>query len=307
MTTTRQLHHGDCLDVLRQRIPDACVDLVYLDPPFNTGVERRLRDRGFADVWRWDATVEGELAELAEPTAAPGVAGLVRLVRDELGDDALAAYLVGLGRRLVEVRRVLKPAGSVYLHCDPTASHYLKVLLDTVLGKEKFQREIVWRVGWVSGFKSRARNWVRNHDVLLYYAGPGFTFNKEYLAYPPGYRRRDGAIPSGPGVPLEDTWNCHPADELNSIMIMSFSREKLGYPTQKPRALLERIIRASSNPGDVVLDPYCGSGTTPAAAEALGRGWIGVDANPAALELTERRLREEFPELEFDLECGKRT
>lgn len=197
--------------------------------------------------------------------------------------------------RLIELRRALKRTGSLYLHCDPTASHYLKILLDAVFGPERFQREIVWRIGWVSGYKTQAKNWIRNHDILLYYTKTDeFTFNKEYIPYPSDYRRRDGKRPTGKGIPIEDTWNCHPADTLNSIMIMSFSREKLSYPTQKPLALLRRIIQASSNEGDVVLDPFCGCGTTVAAAQELRRHWLGIDITHLAVNLMKHRLQDMF-------------
>ena len=200
-----------------------------------------------------------------------------------------------MAERLSEIRRVLKSSGSVYLHCDPTASHYLKAVMDAVFGASCFRNEIVWRIGWVSGFKTQKKGWIRNHDTILYYlrsAKAAKHFNKEFLPYPDGYVRRDGKPPKGRGFPVEDTWNCHSGDVLDSIMIKSFSQEKLGYPTQKPVALLERIIRASSNPGDLVLDPFCGCGTTVAAADMLGRDWVGIDISPFAVDLMRTRLGE---------------
>ena len=191
------------------------------------------------------------------------------------------------------MRRILKDTGSIYLHCDPTAGHYLKLVMDVIFGERNFRNEIIWRIGWVSGYKTQKKGWIRNHDTLLYYIKTDKAiakFNKEYLAYPEGYVRRDGKPPTGKGIPIEDTWNCHSGDVLDSIMIKSFSREKLGYPTQKPIALLERIIKASSDEGDLVLDPFCGCGTTVHAAEALKRNWIGIDISNFAVGLIRERL-----------------
>jgi hypothetical protein len=144
----------------------------------------------------------------------------------------------------------------------------------------------------VSGFKSRARNWIRNHDTILFYtrAHRGFTFHKEYVPYPPGYVRRDGAPPTGKGYPIEDVWNASAIDRMDSIQIMSFSGEKIGYPTQKNESLLSRIVRTSSNTGDIVLDALVGSGTTGVVAEKLGRRWVCVDSSPLALHATRKRL-----------------
>lgn len=212
-------------------------------------------------------------------------------MRALLGSSNMLAYLSMMAPRLIELRRALKPTGSIYLHCDPTASHYLKVLMDAIFGTENFRREIIWRSGWVSGFKTRTRNWVRNHDVILYYLrdhNAEWTFNKD-LAYKPheeGYERRGGGE-NPKGVAIDDVW-----DEvaLYSPWIKSFSQEKLGYATQKPITLLERIISVSSKPGDVVLDPFCGCGTTIAAAQELGRPWIGIDITHLAVNLIKHRL-----------------
>lgn len=205
------------------------------------------------------------------------------------------AYLAYMAIRLIECQRILKKTGSIYLHCDPTMSHYLKTTMDCIFGEDQFRNEIVWRIGWVSGFKTQRRGWIRNHDTLLYYAYPKAvdTFNKEYIPYPEGYLRRDGKKPTGKGIPIEDTWNCHDGDVLNSINIMSFSQEKVGYPTQKPLALLERIIKASSSEGDMVLDPFCGCATTCIAAERLKRQWIGIDVSHKAYDLVKERLNKE--------------
>ena len=148
----------------------------------------------------------------------------------------------------------------------------------------------------MSGYKTQKRGWIRNHDIILYYLkseDAAKKFNKEYLPYPEGYRRRDGKLPTGKGIPIEDTWNCSNADVLDSIMIKSFSREKTGYPTQKTLALYERIVRASSNRGDFVLDPFCGCATTPIAAERLDRQWVGMDIWDKALDVVVKRLQEQ--------------
>ena len=295
-------YYGDNLEVMRQHIADHSVDLIYLDPPFKSDATYNMLFTGpdgappeingpapspvqaFADTWTWGEEACREFDLVCRET--PDIGVKLQAMRTILGDCGMLAYLTRMTARLLEMRRILKPNGSLYLHCDPTASHYLKVMLDAVLHPAggRLRSEIIWRIGWVSGFKTKKRGWIRNHDTILYYAlGGKFTFNKEYLPYPPGYVRRDGKAPTGAGIPIEDTWNCNPGDGLDSIMIKSFSREKLGYPTQKPLDLLRRIIRASSNPGDLVLDPFCGCGTACYAAGELGRHWIGIDVTALAL------------------------
>ncbi|NLC58843.1 MAG: site-specific DNA-methyltransferase [Armatimonadetes bacterium] len=251
------------------------IHLIYLDPPFDVGTDFHA------------GVALGEALPLLDQ--AP-VAGTVAY-RDRWGRGT-DSYLHTLYERLLLMRELLTDDGSLYLHCDWRANSSLRILCDEVFGPEAFQREIIWRIGWVSGYKGRARNWVRNHDTILFYTKtPGrFTFNKEYLPYPPGYRRRDGSPPRGPGYPLEDTWNCSDLDRLDSIQIMSFSGEKVGYATQKNENLLARIVRVSSNEGDLVADFYCGSGTTLAVAEKLGRRWIGCDLGRYALHTTRKRL-----------------
>ncbi|RMG10122.1 MAG: site-specific DNA-methyltransferase, partial [Deltaproteobacteria bacterium] len=247
---------GENLGLLAGLEPGS-VDLAYLDPPFYSGERyhfrttaggRRFEVGAFADQW-----------------------------------PSLGAYLAFLEDRLRLVARALSPRGSLYLHLDAQAAHYAKVLADEVLGAAHFSRQIVWRIGWVSGFKARAKNWVRNHDVLLYYARPGAPFERILLPHPEGYARRGGG--EGQGRPLDDVWV-----DLPSIQIMSYSGEKTGYGTQKNLALLERIVRASSRPGDRVLDPFAGAGTAAVAAHRLGRRFVVIDASPLAVHLTRRRL-----------------
>lgn len=258
----------------------ASVDLVYIDPPFATGSTFHHRS---------SLREDGEDAR----TVA---------FRDRF-DGGLDGWLSMMWPRLRLMHTLLRPGGSFYLHVDPTTVHYARVLLDEVFGSEGFQREIIWRIGWISGFKSAVKNWVRNHDVLLYYVkrevkgGRPATFNKLYLPYPTGYRRRDGQPPRGRGVPFDDVWNSHPlehelmgGDSLDSIQIKSLSREKTGYPTQKNESLLRRIIQASSNPGDLVLDAFAGASTTGVVAASEGRRFLLIDASPVALSVSRARL-----------------
>ncbi len=296
------LYYGDCLDWMQEWEAE-CVDLIYLDPPFNSNTSYNIlfdtsngtpaQVRAFEDTWKWDEAAVERTQDILNAIANP-THRVVKGLYDILGPSGMMAYLTYMAERLVEIRRLLKPTGSIYLHCDPTASHYLKIVMDAIFGKRNFRNEIVWRIGWISGFKSQKRGWIRNHDTILYYLrseGAAQRFNKEFIPYVEGYVRRDGKKPNGKGIPIEDTWNCSSGDVLDSIMIKSFSKEKLGYPTQKPVALLERIVKASSNEGDFVLDPFCGCGTSIVAAQNLGRRWAGIDISSFAVDLIqERRL-----------------
>ena len=275
------------------------VDLIYLDPPFNSGqqwsapVGSKAAGAAFKDAWTLDDVKEEWVEEIEEQN--PALHHTIVAAGFTHG-DSMQGYLTYMAIRLLEMRRLLKPTGSIYLHCDPIASHYLKSIMDAVLGHEQFRNEIIWRIGWVSGFKTQKLGWIRNHDTLLYYVASSLAtsrFNKEYIPYPDGYVRRDGKPPTGKGIPIEDTWNCSAGDVLDSIMIKSFSTEKTGYPTQKPLALLERVVSASSNVGEVVLDPFCGCATTCVAAEKLGRQWIGIDLSEKAYDLVVQRLAKE--------------
>lgn len=270
-----QLVWGDNLAVMRalRAAYAGRIALVYIDPPFATGADYVQR----------------------VPVARTAGAVARAAFRDRWAAHR-ADYLQMLYERLVLVYELLADGGALYVHLDPTMSHYVKVILDEVFGPEGFQREIVWRIGWVSGYKSAVPNWVRNHDTILYYTkGRPAVFNKEYVPYAPGYRRRGGG--RGRGYPIEDVWNANPceqalrgAESLDSIQIKSFSREKTGFPTQKNESLLRRIVRASSCPGDLVADFFCGSGTTLVVAEQLGRRWLGVDVSAQAVAAARRRL-----------------
>jgi DNA modification methylase len=247
-----QLFCMDNLELMKQ-LPDKCIDLIYCDILYNTG--KKFKD-----------------------------------FNDNLGtpQEAIEWYKP----RLIEMKRILKDTGSIYLQCDSNLVHYLKVKMDEIFGLNNFQRDIIWRIGWISGYKSKAKNWIRNHDDILYYTkSKEFTFNKEYIPYPENYVRRDGKKPKGEGIPVEDTWNCNNLDELNSIQIMSLSKEKVGYDTQKPEALLKRIIKTSSNEGDLVADFFMGSGTTCVAANKLDRNYLGCDINHKAIDITKNRIK----------------
>lgn len=263
---------GDRAHVLGELSRDHAgrVALVYIDPPFDTG----------------------ETFEFT--TAIPGAPEGTPRISTHAYDDArgLDAWLSWFSQTAVLLLGLLEDGGSLYVHLDAHVAHYAKVVLDEVFGRSAFQREIIWRIGWVSGFKSRARGWIRNHDTVLFYAKGGRpkTFHKEFVPYPRGYVRRDGKPPRGEGYPIEDVWNASDMDRLDSIQIMSFSGEKSGYPTQKNESLLARIVRASTCPGDLVLDCFVGSGTTAVAAERLGRRWLAGDASPVAIHVTRKRL-----------------
>ncbi|MEA2552508.1 MAG: adenine-specific DNA-methyltransferase [Fimbriimonadaceae bacterium] len=269
-----RLFRGDSQEALYWLLQEGhrgTVDLAYIDPPFGSGSNyaRKIQLRG----------VDGDLS-----ITVPAY--------QDLWSDG--AYLQFMLDRLVLLRELLSPTGSLYLHVDTAQAHYLKVICDEVFGRENFQREIVWRIGWVSGYKSQAKNWIRNHDTILFYSKDpdNFHFEKQYAPYADGYKRRGEGATKGKGHPIEDTWNCSEQDRLDSIQIKSFSAEKTGYPTQKNEQLIERIIRSSCPEGGRVLDCFVGSGTTAAVAQKLSRRWLAVDANPAAIHTTRTRLLE---------------
>jgi DNA modification methylase len=267
------------LEALVRAAPGS-VDLVYIDPPFATG-------NRFALVRRVGDKREGDEAELRLPAF------------DDAWDGGLAGFLRMLDPRLRLIRELLCETGSLYVHVDPTVGHAVKLLLDEIFGPRCFQREIVWRIGWVSGFKTRARNWIRNHDLIFFYTKDPqrFTFNKLWVPHVQGYSRREGKPAKAPGVAIEDVWNANSSElelsgraSLDSIQIKSFSREKTGWATQKNESLLARIIEASSDPGDVVADLFAGSGTTAVVAARLGRGFVACDHADAAVQIARARL-----------------
>ena len=385
---TNKLYFGDNLDILRACIPDESVDLIYLDPPFNSQAQYNLlfktpkteagaaQAEAFRDTWTWGE--ETNLAYQEIMRTGGSVARFSEALRAALGESDMMAYLVMMAVRLQALRRTLKPTGALYLHCDPTASHYLKVILDGIFGTDVFQNEIVWKR---TSAHSSARRWGDIHDILLFYSrSNGYRWNQTFVAYDdqykarynkrdalgrvwaddnltaPGLRHGDsgaawrGFNPSGKGnhwkisnravigvvgeaaaASLSTTQKLDVLDgdgliywprnggfprfkrvlgqglPLQDVVtdispLNSQARERIGYPTQKPLALLERIIAASSNPGDVVLDPFCGCGTTIEAAQRLGRQWIGIDVAIHAIKVIEARIAERFPGMRYRVE-----
>ena len=279
------LYLGDNLKILRD-IKDESVDLIYLDPPFNSNVDYKLdNDIVFSDKWTWNDT-----SELYYEQLTSGISKIIKGLYDICSND-LMAYLVMMSVRLIELYRVLKPTGSLYLHCDPTASHYLKIILDSIFGVENFRNEIIWH--YQNGGATK-RWFAKKHDVILFY-------NKSinYNFYPENVKitRTEKSLkraknPKGARISINNTTKL-PMDVWTDIQVLNpMSNERLGYPTQKPVALLERIILTSSKPGDVVLDPFCGCGTSIIVSEKLGRKWIGIDNNPLAIKLTRDRLND---------------
>jgi len=369
---TNALYYGDNLDVLRESIASESVDLIYLDPPFNSnasynvlfksssGEQSAAQIEAFGDSWHW--TTEG--SERAYDDVMSGknsdVSTMLRAMRLALGDNDMMAYLAMMAVRLIELHRVLKPTGSLYLHCDPTASHYLKLLLDGIFGPKRFLNEITWKR--TSAHNDGAR-YGRIQDRILFYSKSavrtfkhiGGEYSPEQLArfrYKENDRRYKAENLTAPHysetrtVPwrgthpgddrqwrfgideLERLWKdgrilqrrdgCPRKDGLKEYLdkcetpalqdlwtdidrIGNTSSERMHYQTQKPVALLERIISCSSNASDVVLDPFCGCGTTIHAAQKLGRPWIGIDVTHLAIGLVELRLKSAFPAIAFEV------
>ena len=278
---------GDNLQVMSHLLKKyrGQVDLIYIDPPFDSKADYKKK-----------IELRGKKAE-NDKTAFEE-----KQYTDIWSNDE---YLQFMYERLILLRELLSENGSIYIHLDENKNYLIRCILDEIFGKENFKREIIWRIGWVSGYKSAAKQWIRNHDMILYYSkSSNVTFNKKYIPYPEGYRRRDGGEPTGQGYPIEDTWNCSELDPLNSIQIISFSGEKVGYPTQKNENLLKRIIECSSNPGDLVFDCFMGSGTTQAVAMKLGRRFIGADINLGAIDTTVKRLNNVAKELNETIPDG---
>lgn len=307
-----ELYYGDNLENLRQYVKDETVDLCYIDPPFNSkrnynqiynnvGTEDRAQAQAFVDTWTWDDRAGEDFARILANDGGrftPQTVDLIKGLQPVLKKGSLLAYLVSMTLRVTEIHRVLKPTGSFYLHCDPTASHYLKLVVDTIFVTQRgdFRNEIIWsyKTGGVS------KRWFgRKHDVIFFYTKSGDYYfepgqDKSYIATLPephtpsgqrlGMQRDEGG--KYRYVTARDVW------EIDALF--RNNRERLGYPTQKPEALLERIIQASTNPGDTVLDAYCGCGTTIAVAQRLGRRWIGIDITYQSISLILRRLEAQF-------------
>jgi site-specific DNA-methyltransferase (adenine-specific) len=351
------LYYGDNLPILRDYIESESVDLIYLDPPFNSnrsynvlfkdesGHDAEAQLTAFEDTWHWDTSAQSIYQELVT-TSTPRIAMMIGAFKEMIGANQLMAYLVMMTARLIELHRVLKPTGSLYLHCDPTASHYLKIVLDTTFGTENFRNEIIWKR---FNFHADAQRFGRVTDRILFYTkSDGYIFHQttapfseKYLADKFKYvdengrqYRLDNLNPPGGRGPVYEfhgvtkAWRYSPKnmarleaegrihtgskiaqlkrylDELDGQVVHELwndissinpqAKERLGYPTQKPIALLERIISASSNEGDLVLDPFCGCGTAVHAAHKLKRRWIGIDITHLAIALQKYRLKDAF-------------
>lgn len=308
------LYYGDNLDILRRYLADETVDLIYLDPPFKSnqdynilfaeqdGSRSAAQIRAFSDTWQWDQVSSVAYEEIVE--GGGQVSRAMQAFRTVLGENDMLAYLSMMAPRLVELQRVLKPTGSIYLHCDPTASHYLKMLMDAVFGPRNFRNEVVWSY---RKWSRSTHHFLRNHDVLLFYAkGPNNIFNILRVPLAESTMRRFGGKKQDFAdeartrkITLdEDSAGGFRPDVWSINLLPAHAAERLGYPTQKPQALLETVIQASSNPGDLVLDPFCGCGTTIAAAERLGRKWIGIDITHPAIGLIRHRLADAFPKID---------
>jgi len=359
------LFYGDNLPILREYIPDESVDLIYLDPPFNSnrsynvlfkdesGTESDAQITAFEDTWHWGQDTERTYHEMVQ-NAPANVVRMIGALREFIGENQMMAYLVMMTARLIELRRVLKPTGSIYLHCDPTASHYLKVVMDTIFGFENLLNEIVWQRTAVKGDVHRKFGAV--HDLILAYTKsqdykfnvtyglqddeyherfkfddgdgrgsyqsapldspnprPNLTYEyKGYPSPPKGWRvskelmqqldnegrlifppdkkgriRRKVYLSDQGGPKVSDVWT-------DIAPLQGSSSERLGYPTQKPLPLLERILESSSDVGDIILDPFCGCGTAVVAAQKLNRRWIGIDVTHLSISLMKYRLKDSF-------------
>lgn len=308
------LYYGDNLKILRDHIKNESIDLIYLDPPFNskanynilykelTGESSRAQITAFGDTWHWGDDAAKTFQEIID-TAPPKVVEMMLAFKKFIGANDVMAYLTMMCIRLIELRRVLKDTGSIYLHCDPTASHYLKILMDAIFGKTNFRNEIIWHY---KRWPAKQKNFQRMHDVILFYSKKYLSndFNVFLEALSAGTLKRwggkkskvefDGDVRLTTQMTDEDSLG-RPMDDVWDIpVINSQARERLGYPTQKPESLLERIINASSKTGDVVLDPFCGCGTSIAVAERLKRNWIGIDVTHLAINLIKLRMHDMF-------------
>jgi site-specific DNA-methyltransferase (adenine-specific) len=337
---TNVLYYGDNLKILRNHdyFPDECIDLIYLDPPFNSkksynilfkdqgGVESEAQIKAFADTWHWTQSAQDTYHEIVT-ASTPNVGRLIGSLHDAIGNNDVMAYLVMMTARLIELHRVLKPTGSLYLHCDPTASHYLKIVLDQIFGPANFRNEIVWHHRrWTAASNA----FQQMHDIILVYSkSDKNVFNIIEATYSDSQLRKiekgydqnvvqidgemkpqlivydwskvDKSIKSGrlkldkfARVVEKEERKLSSPDVWIIPPINSQAKERIGYPTQKPLALLERIIQASSNEGDVVLDPFCGCGTAVVAAQKLNRKWIGIDITHLAINLMRNRLKDSF-------------
>ena len=306
------LYYGDCLEWMRKWDSES-VDLVYLDPPFNSNANYNMlysteiagdaQYRAFVDTWVWDDAAADRYARFDGQVG--NVARAIRGMRQILGESGMLAYLTYMAERLVECHRLLKPGGSLWLHCDPTASHPLKMLLDTICGAGRFRNEVIWC--YPPKGRGPAAAFHRKHDVLLFYSkspdAAAVTFHRPYTPLVEGARAKFSKTDSsgrrykdfkGSRTYLDESQGRPVPSWWTDIALAGQSRtEYLGYETQKPVKLLRRIIEVSSNPGDLVLDPFCGCGTAVDAARSLGRRWIGIDISSFAVDVMLQRLKDQ--------------
>jgi site-specific DNA-methyltransferase (adenine-specific) len=298
----RVLYYGDNLEVMRLHVADESVDLIYLDPPFNSkatynvlfetkdGSAAPSQIKAFDDTWHWDMVAAEQYHEVLSKGGA--VANALRAFEILLGRNDMLAYLTMMAPRLVELRRKLKQTGSLYLHCDPTASHYLKVLLDAIFGAKHFLNEIVWHysLGGVG------KKWFgRKHDTILFYAKSSkYKFYPERVQIPRSDEVLRRIATGSEKATRSKGQKKLPLDVWEIQALNAMSKERLGYPTQKPLALLERIVLASSDEGDVVMDPFCGCGTAIVAAHKHNRRYVGIDITHLAIGLMRHRLQNTF-------------
>lgn len=323
LDVSNHLFFGDNLDVLRRHVDDESVDLIYLDPPFKSnrdynaifkqksGRAPASQIKAFKDTWQWDegsALVYRQVVEQGGPLGRQ-LEAFHRFLgpSDARGGNDMLAYLTMMAPRLAELHRVLKSTGSVYLHCDPTASHYLKMMMDAIFGVKNFQNEIIW---YYKGAGVSPRRWGRRHDTLLWYSKSSEWYfdpdpvrdeyaatTKERFSHYIG-NKREGA---DYGVQELNPGGKHPDDVWPIPILGPSARKRRGYPTQKPDPLIERIVLSSSREGQVVLDPFCGCGTTIEAAQRYGRRWIGIDITYIAIKEIKDRLDEEFGKVDYDV------
>ena len=310
-----QLFYGDNLEIMRKFIKDESVDLCYIDPPFNskrtynqiymnTGKET-AQVRSFIDTWRWDSAASNGYDEIISNSRGIFTIQTIELIsalRKVLGQGSLLAYLISLALRVSEIQRILKPTGSFYLHCDTTCGHYIKILLDSVFISKggDIRNEIIWAYSRMAANGQKQLS--RCHDTIFWYAkGKKWTFNVDKIRLPysesskarAGYKKTNlgGGSPKSEICELNEKGK-FPEDWIQIPFLRG--KEYLGYQTQKPESLLERIILASSNEGDVVFDAYCGCGTTVAVSQKLKRKWIGIDISYQAISLIIKRLENTF-------------
>lgn len=313
---TNVLYYGDNLEILRGHIPNNSVDLIYLDPPFNskatynvlfkepTGEPSQAQITAFEDTWHWGEEAEKTFQEIVY-NAPARVVDMINAFRSYIGSNDMMAYLTMMCIRLLELKRVLKDTGSIYLHCDPTASHYLRVVLDTVFGVKNFRNEIVW---YYRGAGVSPKYYAKRHDILLFYSkSDNWKFNPDPIREPYAeatverFKHYIGNVRGSRdfGIQKLHPLGKHPDDVWQIQPIAPSAKLRLGYPTQKPEALLEKIIQASSEEGDIILDPFCGCGTALVEAQRLNRQWIGVDITHLAISVMKWRLGKLFPNIKY--------